>query len=31
MLDLAGGQVTRERLTRWLESHVKPIAPKWSL
>jgi death-on-curing protein len=25
MLDLAGGHVTREQLTRWLESHVKPI------
>ena len=27
MLNLAAGQVTRERLTGWLENHVRPVVP----
>jgi death on curing protein len=26
MLDLAGGLLTREQVTTWLEQHVKPAA-----
>jgi death-on-curing protein len=26
MLDLADGQITRERLTAWLEQHAKRVA-----